>query len=200
MNENEFFKILETELSYLSESVRRVILKEYKEKFSEEVKKGLTQEEAIKAIGHPKIIAKKIKFNQKVESVQKRVDKAQGNDRVWSSFKESLKVTALLFGFVPLNIIILLIPLFVILPFMFGWFTINFGLLFPFALLAFSPFTVFLFDCGWLEFLAVFFIVLGLIGFLITSILANYYSFNWFVSKILQYLKWNLRFLKKELK
>ena len=192
MTKDEFLKELEKELNFLTDLERREVLEDQDEFIREAISQGRSEEEVIKSLGTPKSFAEAVRLEHRVKRIEDAPD-------TWSSVRESLTATGVLFGLMPLSLLLLFGPGLVILSFLFSWFTVSVSILIPASLFFFLSFFVFFFGFGVFEFLGVFFLSLGFLLGSLASLALLFSLVKFVVDLFVRYLKWNVGLVKGRL-
>ena len=192
MTKEEFLKELEKELSFLTDLEKREVIQDQEEFIREAMAQGRTEEEVIRSLGTPRAFADALKLENKVKQIQEAPD-------TWSSVKESLTATGVLFGLMPLSLLFLFGPGFVFLSFLFTWFTLSLSIMIPSSFFVLGSFIIFFFGFGLVEFLGIFFLSLGFLLGSLASIALLFSVVRLLVNLFVRYLNWNISLLKGRL-
>ena len=192
MTKDEFLKELEKELNFLTDLEKREVLEDQDEFIREAVSQGRSEEEVVRSLGSAKSFAEAVRLEHKIKRIQDAPD-------TWSSVKESLTATGVLFGLMPLSLLLLFGPGLVILSFLFSWLTVSLSILIPSSLFFLLSFFVFFFGFGIFEFLGVFFLSLGFLLGSLASLALLFSLVKFVVGLFVRYLKWNISLVKGRL-
>lgn len=180
MNEELFLKQLRIQLRGLSENDIEAIIIDYKSYFSDARESGLSEEDAVKTLGHPFDIAQDINSS-----------KNQPDQHVGSNVSSSMRVIIITVALILFNLILVLGPAIGLI----GGF---FGIIISCGMFLISPLLVtlkLLFGFGHVIELFLSFILCGIsiliFPFLLTLMKKGKYYLN-------QYISWNIRLVKGE--
>jgi uncharacterized membrane protein len=192
MTKEEFLKELEKELDFLTDLEKREVLQDQEEFIREAMSQGRSEQNVLDSLGSPRAFAEALRLEHKVKKIKEAPD-------TWSSVKESLTATGVLFGLMPLSLLILFGPGLVILSFMFSWFTLSLTVLFSASFCLLLSFFVFFFGFGVMEFLSVFFLSLGVLLGSLASLALLFSLVRFIVSLFVRFLNWNINLFKGRL-
>lgn len=199
MNKDEYLKKLSKMVKKLPKEDREDILSDYEEHFRIGIEKGRTEEEISKALGDPKTIVKQIK-------AEYMVNLAENKPSLGSIIKAALSISGL--GF--FNLIFVAVPALVLSLIILALFVAGVAIIVVGILTALSPLLQILIPnetfYRTFPFAAdgtfstvvtiVWGIILGVGGIVIVGIMA--FIIKWFYNLAIRYLKFNLRFIKKQ--
>jgi len=189
MTKDEFLKELEKELNFLTDLEKREVIQDQEEFIREAVAEGRSEEEVVNSLGTPKNFAEALRLEHKVKRIKDAPD-------TWTSLKESLTATGVLFGLMPLSLILIFGPGLVIASFLFSWLTASFSILIAASFCVLASFSVFFFGLGMLEFFGVFFVSLGILLASLASLALLFSLVKFIVNLFVRFLNWNINLLK----
>lgn len=189
MTKEEFLKELEKELNFLTDLEKREVLQDQEEFIREAVTNGRSEEEIINSLGTPKSFAEALRLEHKVKRIKDAPD-------TWSSLKESLTATGVLFGLMPLSLLFIFGPGVVLFSFVFSWFTVSLSVLLAASFCVLASFFVFFIGFGVLEFFGIFFVSLGILLGSLASLALLFALVKSIVNLFVRFLNWNISLLK----
>lgn len=189
MKKTEFIEELKKELKFLKQDELNEVIADQEEFIRDAMSTGRSEEEVIASLGSPKSFAESIKLEYKMKKIKDAPS-------TWDSVKESLTATGILFGLMPLAVLLLLVPGLSVFGFLFSWFvtTLVFLLISMFMIL--GSFLVFLVGMGFTEFFAVLFLSLGFVFASMASLSLLVSLVKFFVNLLVRYINWSLSTLK----
>ena len=192
MTKEEFLKGLEKELNFLTDFEKKEVLQDQEEFIKEAMSQGKTEQEVLETLGSSKAFAESVRLEHKVKRIQEAPS-------TWSSVKESLTAVGILFGLMPLSLLIIFGPGLVLLGLLFSWFTVSLTVL-VFALFCVPmSFFIFFFGFGVMGFLGVFFVSLGVLLGALASLALLFLLVGFIVELFVYYLNWNISLVKGRL-
>ncbi|ENQ3106103.1 DUF1700 domain-containing protein [Bacillus cereus] len=181
MTKEKFLQELSEHLRKLREEERNDILYDYREHFQFGIEEGKTEEEIIKALGSPKVIAKETLASHRIEQVKH-------NPTIFNVSRAIVAIIGLSF----LNLVIMLGPLVAIGSLILSLWTVSVAcILSPLLLLIKIVFAqIFIVSDVFVA------IILFGIGLLLG--VGAYYCTIWFKVLFVKYANWNLKVIKGE--
>jgi uncharacterized membrane protein len=192
LNKKQFFKDLREELKQLPKEDLDSLMKDYEEHFEIGISKGRSEEELVKSLGNPNIIAKHVKAYFLVRQ-------AEDNTSVINFLRAFFATIGL--GFV--NLIFITGIVIGISFLLFGFFLASGAIVFAGVAGIVSPFIAPYIESvsfGGINSIAIFFFGIGLTAFGLLFFIANGYITRWFYYIIIKYLKMNIKIITGEIK
>ena len=189
MNKQEYLDKLELELRRLNVTKLTEVLADYQEHFQMGTSKGKTEQEIIEKLGEPSTVAKAYQ----AENLIQRMESSSSQDKAGLFFKAFLRALIL----TPFNFIMLLGPFLILGCILFAGWTLALtfcgsGLGIGIGLFALMPLSVVsIWAAG-----AVFFGSICLISVSLLGLMLMFYLTKFSFSFCVQYLKWNIDFVK----
>lgn len=179
MNKEQFLEQLSGHLRKLSEEEQNDILYDYKEHFQVGIEEGKTEEQIVKELGSPRVIAKEILASSRLDEMTKDPSASNISRVVMAAVGLSL-----------FNLIIVIGPLVAIMGVLFGAWVSSIGFVLS-PILAAIKMVVMQFFIPFDMFVSIAFFGIGLLLFA-----ASYYMTIAFKKFCVRYLQWNLRIIK----
>ena len=189
MKKAEFIEELKNELSSLNEDELNEVIQDQEEFIRDAMSTGRSEEDVIASLGSPKAFAESIKLEYKVRKIK-------DSSSTWDSVKESLTATGILFGLMPLAVLLLLGPGLAVVSFLFSWFVTTLVFLLISMFMIMGSFLVFVFGMGLVEFFAILFLSMGFVFASLASLSLLVAIVKFFVELLVKYINWSLKTLK----
>ncbi|GAA0181873.1 DUF1700 domain-containing protein [Clostridium sediminicola] len=192
MNKDNFLFMLKKYLIEIPENERNEILSDYEEHFVVGLEKGRNEEDIVKSLGSPNVIAKQLKATY-------YIDKAEDD-------KSTTNVLRAVFASVALglfNIIFVLGPFLGLIGVLIGLYAVSIGFTISGLIIFISAFwdisvgsMISLGNVSQLSFLSIFSLGIGFAGLGVLIGIGDYYITLGFFKVMLKYLKANLKIIK----
>lgn len=189
MKKEEFIEELKKELRFLNQEELVEVISDQEEFIRDAMSTGRSEEEVIASLGSPKSFAESIKLEYKMKKIK-------DSSSTWDSVKESLTATGILFGLMPLAVLLLLVPGVSIFSFLFSWFVTTLVFMMISMFMIMGSFLVFIVGMGFTEFFAVIFLSLGFAFASLASLALLVTLVKFFVNLLVKYINWSLHTLK----
>jgi len=189
MKKEEFLNELKRELNFLNQEDLDEVIADQEEFIRDAMSSGRSEEEVLSSLGTPKSFAESIKLEYQMKKIK-------DSSSTWDSVKESLTATGVLFGLMPLAVLLILGPGLAVLSFLFSWFVTTLAFLLISLLMILSSFLVFIFGLGFTEFFAIVFLSLGLTFASAASLTLLVTIVRFFVDLLVKYINWSFNTLK----
>ena len=187
-----FLEELKKELSFLSKEELDEVIADQEEFIRDAMSTGRSEEDVIASLGTPKSFAESIKLEYKMKKIK-------DSSSTWDSVKESLTATGILFGLMPLAVLLVIGPGLAIVSFLFSWFVTTLVFLLISLFMIMGSLLVFAFGMGFVEFFAVLFLSLGFVFASMASLSLLVSLVKFFVDLLVKYINWSLKTLKGQI-
>ena len=161
-------------------------MQDQEEFIREAMSSGRSEEEVISSLG---ALAEALRLEHKVKKIKEAPD-------TWSSLKESLTATGVLFGLMPLSLLVLFGPGLVFLSFIFSWLIMSLTLLIISCFFVLTSVFSFFIGFGFFEFCGIFFLSLGFLLGSLASLALLFSLVKCIVDLFVRFLNWNIGLLK----
>ncbi|WP_413290759.1 DUF1700 domain-containing protein [Bdellovibrio sp. HCB337] len=187
MNQQDYLKSLKIELEKRNVGNVEEIIADYKEHFAHALEAGKTDDEVIRKLGLPDLIAQA----HETEAMIKKV-KAEDAGIPWGTVINSI---GRLFIIAPFNFIFLFIPAVIIISLVFAGWSVS-GAIAAVALALFGVVPGVVTSGGTLwAMIAVIFTSLGILGLAVMGLIVMYSLTKFLALAVINYLQWNLKFI-----
>ena len=190
MKRDQFILALRRSLIQLPQAEVEDVIRDQNEYISDAIAAGRTEDDVIKSLGDPKVLANSLQADLKIQRAESAVS---FNKQVSLTFSALIAILAL----APLNIIFILGPfLGLLIVLIVGW-AMAMGL-FATSVAMFAGFFMKLIfmSAGFWTHLSTMLFSLGMIGSALIAFICMYSVTNLVLAWTISYLKWNLNFIK----